>query len=99
MSGSMDARLIFRPYLVAFFICVTILSLSGGCGQQQRAVDLYVDAVMLRELNENEMAVKKLNAAVKANKRFSLAYSLLGEIYQELEGYEKSAAYYEKATA
>jgi tetratricopeptide (TPR) repeat protein len=74
------------------------LLLSGGCGQEQRSVDLYVDAVMLKELNENEMAVEKLNSAVKLNKRFSLAYSMLGEIYQETEDYEKSAASYEKAT-
>jgi tetratricopeptide (TPR) repeat protein len=72
---------------------------SAGCGQQQqqRAVDLYVDAVMFRELNENEKAVEKLDAALKLNKRFSLAYSLLGETYQQLQDYEKSAASYEKA--
>jgi tetratricopeptide (TPR) repeat protein len=43
------------------------------------------------------MAVEKLNSAVQLNKRFSLAYSLLGEIYQEMEDYEKSAASYENA--
>lgn len=101
MSNNMDVRLTIKPYLatmVALCMCGLGLLLSGGCAQEQRSVDLYVDAVMLRELNENEMAVEKLNSAVKLNKHFSLAYSLLGEIYQGMEDYEKSAAFYEKAT-
>ena len=91
MSSIMDVRLI---------VCIGItgLLLSGGCAQKQQAVDLYVDAVMLREFNENEMAVEKLNSAIQLNKNFSLAYSLLGEIYQEMEDYEKSAVSYENST-
>jgi tetratricopeptide (TPR) repeat protein len=101
MSNNRDVHLIIRPYFaIVGVLCVCIMGLlvSGGCGQEQRSVDLYVDAVMLKELNENEMAVEKLNSAIKLNKRFSLAYSMLGEIYQETEDYEKSAASYEKAT-
>ena len=83
MSNSTDAHLVRGPVC----LCITILAvlLSAGCSQQQQAVDLYVDAVMFKELNENEMAVEKLNSAVQLNKRFSLAYSLLGEIYQEIK--------------
>jgi tetratricopeptide (TPR) repeat protein len=94
MSNSTNVRL-------AICVCLTgvILLFSAGCArEQQQAVDLYVDAVMLREFDENEMAVEKLNSAVKLDNRFSFAYSLLGEIYQETEDYEKSAASYEKAT-
>ena len=80
------------------FWCVIILLFSAGCATEQRASELYVDAVMLVELDENEKAVEKLNSAVRLNKRFSLAYSLLGEIHQQLKDYEKSAASYEKAT-
>jgi tetratricopeptide (TPR) repeat protein len=99
---NMDVRLIIKPCFtttVSFWVCITGLLFSAGCGQQQqqRAVDLYVDAVMFRELNENEKAVEKLDAALKLNKRFSLAYSLLGETYQQLQDYEKSATSYEKA--
>jgi len=96
MSNSTDAHFVRGP----LWLCITILAalLSAGCSQQQQAVDLYVDAVMFKELNENEMAVEKLNSAVQLNKRFSLAYSLLGEIYQEMKDYEKSAASYESAT-
>lgn len=82
-----------------FYICIAglILLFCASCTQKQQAVELYVDAVMLNELDEREKAVEKLNSAVKVNNRFSLAYSLLGEIYQEMENYERSAAAYEKA--
>ena len=87
---------------VALYTCICLTSLillfSAGCAQEQQAVELYVDAIAFRELDENEKAVEKLNSAVQLNKRFSLAYSLLGEIYQEIRDYEKSTAYYEKAT-
>ena len=58
-----------------------ILLFAVGCAPQEQAIDLYVDAVMLAELDENEKAVEKLNTSVRLNSNFSLAYSLLGEIY------------------
>ncbi len=74
----------------------------GGCSAGQKVdnthIDLYVDAVTLAERSEREKAIKKLNSAVQINESFSLAYSLLGEIYQEMQDYEKSAVSYEKAT-
>lgn len=98
-SGTRDyldiSYIVSRAALLTVF---TSLLFLFGCGPNQQAVDLYVDAVMLREFDENEMAIEKLNTAVELNDRFSLAYSLLGEIYQEMKDYEKSAAAYEKAT-
>jgi superkiller protein 3 len=94
MSNSANIRL-------AICVCLTgvILLFLAGCAQEHKqAVDLYVDAVMLREFDENEMAVEKLNEAVKLDNRLSFAYSLLGDIHQETKDYEKSAASYEKAT-
>ena len=54
--------------------------------------------VELRELNDNDKAIDKLNQAAKADKRFSLAISLLGEIYEQKQEYQKSAAAYGAAT-
>ena len=89
-----------NAYLITC-VCLASAALlfSVGCAaeQQQQVVDLYVDAVMLAELDENEKAVEKLNSAVQLNERFSLAYSLLGEIYQEISDYERSAASFEAA--
>lgn len=93
MSNNANATVCIRIYLIS-----VILLFSYGCAEKQQAVELYVDAVMLREFDENEKAVEKLNSAVKINDRFSLAYSLLGEIYQEMKEYEKSAGSYERAT-
>ena len=70
----------------------------AGCASRQQAVELYVDAAMLKELNQNDKAVQKLNQAVKTDKRFSLAHSLLGEIYEQSADYRKSAASYDTAT-
>jgi len=83
-------------------ILATIVSLAllpaWGCGNQQQAVALYVDAVELRELNDNAKAIDKLNQAAKVDGRFSLAHSLLGEIYEQKHEYQKSAAAYGTAT-
>lgn len=84
-------------FLTAVAIVVMLLSL-GGCAPPDREIDLYVDAVMLRQQGENQKAVEKLNAAVQVNERFSLAHSLLGEIYRQMNDYQKSAASYEEAT-
>ena len=70
----------------------------AGCGQQQSAVSLYVDAVTLREAGEIKDAIKKLNKAIEADEEFSLAYSLLCQIHQDLKEYEKSASACEMAT-
>ena len=106
MSKSRDAGILGEPRffkshemkLFLLFIAVLSLFAVGGCGPEQRAVDFYVDAVMLREIDENEMALEKLNTAVETDSKFALAHSMLGEIYEQMEEYEKSAAAYENAT-
>ncbi len=65
---------------------------------QRQAVSLYVDAMMLNELNDNDKAIQKLEAAINLDPRFALAYSLKGDIHQASEDYEKSADAYEAAT-
>jgi len=77
--------------------CLSLLFLTG-CGQQQSAVSLYVDAVTLREAGEVKEAIKKLNKAIETDEEFSLAYSLLCKIHQDLKEYEKSASACEMAT-
>ena len=98
MFNSTDSAKANYSLLFAFYFLPFALLLSTGCSGEQQAVQLYVDAVMLNELDENEKAIEKLNSAVQINKRFSLAYSLLGDIFLQIKDYEKSAASYEKAT-
>ena len=86
-----------NTFLSAVTIVIMVLCL-GGCALPGGEVDLYVDAAVLNEQGENQKAVEKLNTAVQVNKRFSPAYSLLGEIYRQMNDYQKSAASYEEAT-
>jgi tetratricopeptide (TPR) repeat protein len=95
--GEQKSRTDYFVYLICWFLVSPFL-FSAGCARKQQAIDLYVDAVMLRELDQNEVAVKRLNSAIEADRHFPLAYSLLGEIYQDMQEYEKSASAYEEAT-
>ena len=52
---------------------------------QGQAVGMYVDAMMLNDLNEREQAIRKLNLALELDPTFSLAYSLKGDILQGME--------------
>ncbi len=84
-----------------FLVIMGIIALAavGGCANNsEQAIDLYVDAVALDEMDQQQAAIDKLNQAVSVNKSFSLGYSLLGEIYMKMQQYDNSAAAYEKAT-
>lgn len=66
--------------------------------RQEQAVALYVDALMLTELNDYAGALEKLNQATELDNEFALAFSLKGDLYQKTEQYEQSADAYERAT-
>ncbi len=90
----------YKSTLIVACIFLTALSFfASGCNSQKRSVDLYVDAVMLADANEKEKAIDKLKSAVKADKEFTIAYSLMGEIYQQLSDYPKSAKKKKKAVS
>lgn len=65
---------------------------------QIEAVKLYVDAMMLKDIEKWQEAIKKLNTAVEYAPKFSLAYSFKGDIYHLTKQYEVSADSYEQAT-
>lgn len=67
-------------------------------GLKDQAIGLYVDAMMLNDLNDREEALRKLNSAIEMNPQFAIAYSLKGDILQEMDQFEDSAAAYEQAT-
>jgi len=76
---------------------LAVLSLCLGCAPRQPPVDMYLDAVMLSELGQSELAVKKLTAVIAADPGFALAYSELGKAYQKLGDHEKAAAAFREA--
>jgi tetratricopeptide (TPR) repeat protein len=65
--------------------------------QRDQAVSLYVDAMMLNEINDYAAALRKLELATEMDKDFALAYSMKGDLYQAEQQYEKSADAYERA--
>lgn len=71
--------------------------LLPGCPDRKPAVDLYVDAVALRELGQDKLAVEKLNAAVAADPGLTLAYVELGKAHRTLENHEKALAAFRQA--
>lgn len=71
---------------------------TGSQDMQNQAVHLYVDAMMLSEIQDWDQAIQKLNDAIEYAPEFSLAWSFKGDIYQLNEQYEKSADSYEQAT-
>lgn len=93
MSGSRRAGII----VVAAMQSLAMLFFAG-CGQKQSAVSLYVDAVTLKDDGQIRASIKKLNEAIKADAEFSLAYSMLCKMHQDLREYEKSASACEMAT-
>ncbi len=71
----------------------------GGCAQpQERAAELYTEAIVLRETDGRQQAIEKLKEAVEVNDEFSLAHSMLGDLYMEAGEYEQSELAYERAT-
>ncbi len=62
-------------------------------------MDMYLDAVMFRELGQDELAVKKLSAVIAAEPDFALAYTELGKAQEKLGNREKALAAFRKAAA
>ncbi len=71
--------------------------LLAGCTPRRPATDLYVDAVALRELGQNELAISKLNAVIAADPDFALAYTELGKAHEALGDRAKALTAFEKA--
>ena len=81
-----------RWSILALAFCLLL-----GCTPRRPATDLYVDAVALRELGQNELAVSKLKAVIAADPDFALAHAELGKAYQALEDRTKALTAFEQA--
>ena len=66
--------------------------------RRQQAVSLYVDAMMLNEINEYAAALDKLEEATELDGEFAVAFSMKGDLYQREQRFEQSADAYERAT-
>ena len=59
---------------------------------------MYLDGILLSEYDDDVAAIHKLEEAIKEDKKFWYAWSVLGEVYEKMEDYPNSVASYEKAT-
>ncbi|MEN6337448.1 MAG: tetratricopeptide repeat protein [Phycisphaerales bacterium] len=73
------------------------LCLCQGCAPRQPVVNLYLDAVALRELGQDRLAVDKLNEVIEADPKFVQAYPELGKSYRKLGDQEKALAAFKQA--
>lgn len=82
--------------VIAGLMCAALLS-GSGCEKSNNALNLYLDGILLTEYDDDVQAVQKLEQAVKEDKKFWYAWSVLGEVYEKLEDYPNSVASYQKA--
>ncbi len=85
---------------ISVWLGVVVLGtcLVSGCSERQQAIDLYLDAVRLRELGQDEPAVRKLTTVVRQAPDFVLAYSELGKAHLALNKPELAVEAFRKAT-
>jgi len=92
MRDDMTGRVV-----VTGVVCAVLL-FCWGCEKPNNALGLYLDGILLTEYDDNVRAVQKLEQAIREDKKFWYAYSVLGEVYEKMEDYPSSVASYEKAT-
>ncbi|MGE5296993.1 MAG: tetratricopeptide repeat protein [Solirubrobacterales bacterium] len=73
------------------------LCLLTGCAPQQPVLSLYMDAVALRELGQDRLAIEKLDELIKADPDFKPAYSELGKACRKVGDNEKALAAFRQA--
>ena len=78
-----------------------LLLIFTGCSMNpfggNTAVEHYVNALSAEQAELYEDAVAELEKAVEADHEFSLAHSMLGDLYRQQGNYEKAAHAYRRA--
>ena len=72
-----------RFFSILIITLAGLLLLGAGCNNRERAAELFTDAVMLNESEDKSEAIEKLKNAIDLYPEFSMAHSMLGDIYQE----------------
>lgn len=81
-------------------LSVVLMVAGGGCLDHfahERAVYYYVSALSLQSAALDEDAVAELEEAIRLDHDFSLAYSMLGDLYRQRGQYPQAALAYEQA--
>ncbi|MBI9016231.1 MAG: tetratricopeptide repeat protein [Phycisphaerae bacterium] len=88
----------------AVFTLILFLLVLPGCHRSAKdkrklAVELYVNAMVSRSGKLDDQAIADLKNSVKVDPEFTLAHSMMGQIYKDSGQYELAATSYEKACA
>jgi tetratricopeptide (TPR) repeat protein len=87
-----------RAVVIWLAISLADLCTLAGCAPEARPVmNEYVDAVALRELGQERLAIEKLNAVVAADPGFTLAYVELGKAYEATGDHQKALVAFRRA--
>ncbi len=85
---------------VVIWLAISLAGLCAlpGCSPPPGpVVDEYVDAVALRELGQEQLAIEKLNAVVAVDPDFTLAYVELGKAYEATGDDQKALTAFRRA--
>ncbi len=88
----------YKAIVVRLGAALVISFLVPGCSVRPLAVDVYRDALRLREQGQNDLAVEKLKEVIEADSGFALAYSELGRAHLGTGDFERAEAVLRKAT-
>jgi tetratricopeptide (TPR) repeat protein len=86
-----------KVIVVGLAILLAGLCSLPGCSQPRPVLDQYLDAVALRELGQEELAIEKLNDVLAADPDFTVAYVELGKAYEATGNYQKALAAFRRA--
>jgi tetratricopeptide (TPR) repeat protein len=87
-----------RFILVGCCVAAGVLCFVSGCSKPKRQpVDTYLDGVVFRELGQNDMAIKALQAAIAEDPCFGPAYSELGKTYYATGDYRSAVQMFTRA--
>ncbi len=73
-----------------------VVLVAGGCAKQ-RAVDHYVDGLLLAQQGQDDAALTELTAAIKDDPKLSVAHAAIGDIFRKRGDYDHARTNYENA--
>ncbi len=83
--------------LAGFTGLLLVLCLSVGCTPQHRAAELCAEGIKFRESGQTQLAIDRLNEAIKVDPQFVEAYRELGKVYEKLDQADKGLAAFKQA--
>ncbi len=98
LQSTADPNMLVADYAVETPVVASPDEQQVSNRSKDEAVSMYVEAIMLNDLDKREEAIRQLNLALELDPTFAMAYSFKGDILQGMSKYEDSANAYEQAS-